>query len=73
MLAQIIRYATSHPKRVIAVWLVVGLGLSALGGLKAYSVTTDDTAAVPAQALGVRAGDQVRPACIRRRRRARRA
>jgi RND superfamily putative drug exporter len=44
MLAQIIRYATSHPKRVIAVWLVVGLGLAALGGLKSYSVTTDDTA-----------------------------
>ena len=44
MLAQIIRYATSQPKRVIAVWLVLGLGLSALGGLKAYSVTTDDTA-----------------------------
>ena len=44
MLAQIIRYATSHPKRVIAVWLVLGLGLSVLGGLKAYSVTTDDTA-----------------------------
>ena len=44
MLAQIIRYATSHPKRVIAVWVVLGLGLSVLGGLKAYSVTTDDTA-----------------------------
>jgi RND superfamily putative drug exporter len=44
MLAQIIRYATSHPKRVIAVWLVLGLGLSVLGGLKSYSVTTDDTA-----------------------------
>jgi RND superfamily putative drug exporter len=44
MLARLIRYATSHPKRVIAVWLVLGIALSALGGLKAYSVTTDDTA-----------------------------
>src|SRR3954452_5093669 len=44
MLAQIIRYATSHPKRVIAVWVVLSLGLSVLGSMKAYSVTTDDTA-----------------------------
>ena len=44
MLAQLIRYATSHPKRVIAVWLVVGIGLAVLGGFKSYSVTTDDTA-----------------------------
>jgi putative drug exporter of the RND superfamily len=44
MLARIIRYATSHPKRVIAVWLVFGIGLAVLGGIKSYSVTTDDTA-----------------------------
>lgn len=44
MLQRLIHYATHHPKRVIAVWLVVGTALSALGGLKAYSVTTDDTA-----------------------------
>jgi RND superfamily putative drug exporter len=44
MLARIISFATRFPKRVIAVWLVLGLGLAALGGLKAYSVTTDDTA-----------------------------
>ena len=44
MLAQIIHSATQRPKRVIAVWVVVGLALSLLGSLKAYSVTTDDTA-----------------------------
>ncbi|MGX6448487.1 MMPL family transporter, partial [Patulibacter sp. S7RM1-6] len=44
MLDRIIRSSTARPKRTIAVWLVVGLALAALGGLKAYSVTTDDTA-----------------------------
>jgi RND superfamily putative drug exporter len=44
MLSTIIQYATSRPKRVIAAWLVVGIALSLLGGFKAYSVTTDDTA-----------------------------
>jgi putative drug exporter of the RND superfamily len=44
MLSSIIQYATSRPKRVIAIWLVVGIGLSLLGSFKAYSVTTDDTA-----------------------------
>jgi RND superfamily putative drug exporter len=44
MLDRIVRYATSRPKRVIAAWLVVALALGALGGIKAYGVTTDDTA-----------------------------
>lgn len=44
MLRATTRYATTHPKRVIALWVVIGLALAALGGLKSYSVTTDDTA-----------------------------
>jgi RND superfamily putative drug exporter len=44
MLARIVRYSTSRPKRVIVAWLAVCIALGVLGGLKAYSVTTDDTA-----------------------------
>lgn len=44
MLAQLIRFATTYPKRVIAVWLVVGLGLAGVASLASYSVMTDDTA-----------------------------
>jgi RND superfamily putative drug exporter len=44
MLARTIRFATSRPKRVIAFWLVLAVGLSLIGSMKAYDVTTDDTA-----------------------------
>jgi RND superfamily putative drug exporter len=44
MLTRIVSSSTSRPKRVIVAWLVVGIALAVLGGFKAYSVTTDDTA-----------------------------
>ncbi|MDA0179447.1 MMPL family transporter [Solirubrobacter phytolaccae] len=44
MLAQILHYATTRPKRVIATWVVLGLALSALGAWQSFNVTTDDTA-----------------------------
>jgi RND superfamily putative drug exporter len=44
MLATIIRFATSRPKRVIAIWLAIAIGLAFAGTLFGYKVTTDDTA-----------------------------
>jgi putative drug exporter of the RND superfamily len=44
MLSTIIRFATTRPKRVIVVWLIVALGLASAGSLFGYKVTTDDTA-----------------------------
>jgi putative drug exporter of the RND superfamily len=44
MLSTIIRFATSRPKRVIVVWLIVALGLTFVASLFGYKVTTDDTA-----------------------------
>jgi putative drug exporter of the RND superfamily len=44
MLARIIHFTTSHPKRIIALWLVFGLGLMAAANMSSYRVTTDDTA-----------------------------
>lgn len=44
MLARILNYATTRPKRVIATWIVLGLSLSVIGAWQSYSVTTDDTA-----------------------------
>ena len=66
MLAQIIRYATSHPKRVIAVWLVARARARRPRRPEGLQRHHRRHRPVPAQALGVRAGDQVRPACIRR-------
>jgi putative drug exporter of the RND superfamily len=44
MRSTIIRFATSRPKRVIVVWLIVALGLTFAASLFGYKVTTDDTA-----------------------------
>jgi RND superfamily putative drug exporter len=44
MLSTIIRFATTRPKRVIVVWLIVALGLTFAASLFGYKVTTDDTA-----------------------------
>jgi len=42
MLSRTIAHATSHPKRVIAAWLVAIAALTAVGLTQAYRVTTDD-------------------------------
>jgi putative drug exporter of the RND superfamily len=44
MLSTIIRFATTRPKRVIVVWLIVALGLTFAASLFGYKVTTDETA-----------------------------
>jgi putative drug exporter of the RND superfamily len=44
MLGTIIRFTTSRPKRVIAIWLALAIGLTFVGTLFGYKVTTDDTA-----------------------------
>ena len=41
MLSTIIRFATTRPKRVIVVWLIVALGLASAGSLFGYKVTTE--------------------------------
>jgi len=43
MLRHIINLATSKPKRVIALWVVVVLALSSIASLKGHEVMTDDT------------------------------
>jgi RND superfamily putative drug exporter len=43
MFKRIITFVTRHPKRVIALWAVLALALSSLGGGLAYKATTDDT------------------------------
>jgi RND superfamily putative drug exporter len=44
MLTRIIRFATSRPKSVIALWTVIAIGLGGVVPLMSYDVTTDDTA-----------------------------
>jgi RND superfamily putative drug exporter len=44
MLSHIIRFSTSRPKRVIALWAVIVLVLGAIGAGFGYKVVTDDTA-----------------------------
>ncbi|HWV85644.1 MAG TPA: MMPL family transporter [Capillimicrobium sp.] len=45
MLSRTIAHATSHPKRVIAAWLVAIAALTAVGLTQAHRVTTDDISA----------------------------
>ncbi|MDQ3778178.1 MAG: MMPL family transporter, partial [Actinomycetota bacterium] len=44
MLSRIIQFSTSRPKRVIALWFVIGLALASIGAGFGYKVVTDDTA-----------------------------
>jgi putative drug exporter of the RND superfamily len=44
MFNRIINFVTSHPKRVIALWAVVAIGLATVSAALGYKVTTDDTA-----------------------------
>jgi putative drug exporter of the RND superfamily len=44
MLSRIIHFATSRPKRVIALWAVILLGLGSIGAGFGYKVVSDDTA-----------------------------
>ncbi len=44
MFHRITTFVTRRPKTVIALWAVVALALSSIGGAFAYKVTTDDTA-----------------------------
>jgi RND superfamily putative drug exporter len=44
MLQRIITFATRRPKRVIALWLVAVIALSAIGATQSYRVTTDEMA-----------------------------
>jgi putative drug exporter of the RND superfamily len=44
MFNRIISFVTSHPKRVIAMWAVVAIGLATVSAAFGYKVTTDDTA-----------------------------
>ena len=44
MFNRIIRFATRHPKRVIALWAVVAIALGSLSSQLGYKVMTDDTA-----------------------------
>jgi putative drug exporter of the RND superfamily len=44
MLNRIVNFVTSHPKRVIALWAVVAIGLATISSAFAYKVTSDDTA-----------------------------
>ena len=44
MFNRIINFVTSHPKRVIALWAVVAIGLATVSAAFGYKVTTDDTA-----------------------------
>jgi RND superfamily putative drug exporter len=44
MFHRITTFVTNHPKRVIALWVVVAIALSSFGASFAYKVTTDDTA-----------------------------
>jgi RND superfamily putative drug exporter len=44
MLSRIIQFSTSRPKRVIALWAVILLGLGSIAAGFGYKVVTDDTA-----------------------------
>jgi hypothetical protein len=44
VLHHIIQFATTRPKRVIALWVVVVFALSSLAGLEGHEVVTDDMA-----------------------------
>jgi putative drug exporter of the RND superfamily len=44
MFRRITSLVTRRPKTVIALWAVIALALSSLGGSLAYKATTDDTA-----------------------------
>jgi putative drug exporter of the RND superfamily len=44
MFNPIVSFATHHPKRVIALWLVVALALASAASVFGYKVVTDDTA-----------------------------
>jgi putative drug exporter of the RND superfamily len=44
MFSRIIPFVTTKPKRVIALWIVLALGLANLGGAFGYKAITDDTA-----------------------------
>jgi RND superfamily putative drug exporter len=44
MLNRVIRFATRHPKRVIAIWLATMLALAAVSAGFGYKVVSDDTA-----------------------------
>jgi putative drug exporter of the RND superfamily len=44
MFSRVIKFATSRPKRVIALWLVVAFGLTFVSTGFGYKVVTDDTA-----------------------------
>jgi putative drug exporter of the RND superfamily len=44
MLSRIVQFSTSRPKRIIALWAVVMLGLGSIGAGFGYKVVTDDAA-----------------------------
>src|SRR5688572_19586373 len=44
MLARIITYVTAHPKRIILLWLVAAVALTAVRTQLGHRVVTDDTA-----------------------------
>src|SRR4029453_13677344 len=44
MFNRIISFVTTHPKRVIATWAIVAIGLATVSAAFGYKVTTDDTA-----------------------------
>jgi putative drug exporter of the RND superfamily len=44
MLKSVTTFATRYPKRVIALWAVIAVALTALASFAGYKVTTDDTA-----------------------------
>src|SRR5829696_3713402 len=43
MLQRLITYVTAHPKRIILVWLVAAVALTAIGTQLGHRVVTDDT------------------------------
>jgi putative drug exporter of the RND superfamily len=63
MLDRIIQFATSRPKRVIAVWAVVAVALASVSTGFGYKVVTDDTAQfLPQGSESARATDFARTA-----------
>jgi RND superfamily putative drug exporter len=44
MFNRITSFVTRHPKRVIALWAVLTIGLAMVAATQGYKVTTDDTA-----------------------------
>jgi putative drug exporter of the RND superfamily len=63
MLSRIIQFSTSRPKRVIALWAVILLGLGSIGAGFGYKVVTDDTTQfLPNGSESARATDLARDA-----------